>query len=191
MSLCHPHRARELRPDRVSDLEQLLPREPVEPPLPEPFAFRFGRLGRLGPARRAEAGGKSTSSLLSAAGLVPPTPDGAGADLEAVAAVAALDSDGSLDGSGRHAGRSVWSDQRTLRGCRLEGPSGPGNGGSVFTYRLHSPDGDDLGEAAYAMQIHPGDEIIGGNAQRFRVVALVEFDGEESPFVGLLQVEAA
>jgi hypothetical protein len=24
----------------------------------------------------------------------------------------------------------------------------------MFRYRLHSPDGDDLGEAAYAMQIH-------------------------------------
>jgi len=27
----------------------------------------------------------------------------------------------------------------------------PRNGGDVFRYRLHSPDGDDLGEATYAM----------------------------------------
>jgi hypothetical protein len=29
----------------------------------------------------------------------------------------------------------------------------------VFRYRLHAADGDDLGEAAYAMMIHPGEEI--------------------------------
>jgi hypothetical protein len=41
----------------------------------------------------------------------------------------------------------------------------------VFTYRLHSPDGDDLGD---------------------RVLDVVPFEDEdESPFVGLLQVEAA
>jgi hypothetical protein len=38
----------------------------------------------------------------------------------------------------------------------------------------------------------PGEEIIGANAQRFRVVDVVAFDEEDdSPFVGLLQVEAA
>jgi len=31
-------------------------------------------------------------------------------------------------------------------------PSAPGNGGTVFRYRLHSPDGDDLGEATYAQR---------------------------------------
>jgi hypothetical protein len=29
----------------------------------------------------------------------------------------------------------------------------------MFRYRLHSPDGDDLGEATYAQMIHLGDEI--------------------------------
>jgi hypothetical protein len=29
----------------------------------------------------------------------------------------------------------------------------------LFRYRLHSPDGDDLGEATYAQMIHLGDEI--------------------------------
>jgi hypothetical protein len=62
----------------------------------------------------------------------------------------------------------------------------------VFRYRLHSPDGDDLGEATYAQMIHGGDEIHLGAGQRLRVVDLVPFDEEdESPFVGLLQVEAA
>jgi hypothetical protein len=43
----------------------------------------------------------------------------------------------------------------------------------VFRYRLHSPDGDDLGEATYAMMIKPGEEIHLGSGQRFRVVAVV------------------
>jgi hypothetical protein len=62
----------------------------------------------------------------------------------------------------------------------------------MFRYRLHSPDGDDLGEATYAQMIHVGEEIIADKNQRFRVVAVavVVFEGEdESPFVGLLQVE--
>jgi hypothetical protein len=61
----------------------------------------------------------------------------------------------------------------------------------MFRYRLHSTDGDNLGEATYAMMIKPGEEIA-GSAQRFRVVDVVPFDEvDESPFVGLLQVEAA
>ena len=43
-----------------------------------------------------------------------------------------------------------------------------------------------------AQLIHPDEEIIAGSNQRFRVLAVVPFDEEdESPFVGLLQVEAA
>jgi hypothetical protein len=61
----------------------------------------------------------------------------------------------------------------------------------VFRYRLHSPDGDDLGEATYAMMVKPGEEILLGAGRRFRVLAVVPFEeGDESPFVGLLQVEA-
>ena len=56
---------------------------------------------------------------------------------------------------------------------------------------LRSPDGDDLGEATYAQMIRPGEEIHLGAGQRFRVVDVVPFEEEdESPFVGLLQVEA-
>jgi hypothetical protein len=62
----------------------------------------------------------------------------------------------------------------------------------MFRYRLHSPDGDDLGEATYAQMIKPGDEIFVGAGERFRVVGVVPFEEEdESPFVGLLRVEAA
>ena len=40
--------------------------------------------------------------------------------------------------------------------------------------------------------IQPGEEIIADRNQRFRVVDIVPFDEEdESPLVGLLQVEAA
>jgi hypothetical protein len=60
----------------------------------------------------------------------------------------------------------------------------------VFRYRLHSRDGDDLGEAA--MLIKPGEEILLGNGRRLRVLDVVPFEEEdESPFVGLLQVEGA
>ena len=39
---------------------------------------------------------------------------------------------------------------------------------------------------------HPDEEIIAGSNQRFRVLDVVPFEEEdESPFVGLLQVEAA
>ena len=41
------------------------------------------------------------------------------------------------------------------------------------------------------MMIHPGEEIIAGHNQRFRVLAVVPFVKDESPFVGLLQVQAA
>jgi hypothetical protein len=57
----------------------------------------------------------------------------------------------------------------------------------VFRYRLHSPDGDDLGEATYAIMIHPGDEIHLGAGQRFLVLDVVLFEEKDgSPFVGLL-----
>jgi hypothetical protein len=62
----------------------------------------------------------------------------------------------------------------------------------MFRYRLHSPAGDDLGEATYAMMIHVGEEIHVDGGRRMRVLDVVRFDDEdESPFVGLLQVEAA
>jgi hypothetical protein len=40
--------------------------------------------------------------------------------------------------------------------------------------------------------IKPGEEIIAGNNQRFRVLAVVPLDEEEeSPFVAMRKVEAA
>jgi hypothetical protein len=61
----------------------------------------------------------------------------------------------------------------------------------VFRYRLHSPDGDDFGEATYAVMIKPGEEILLGAGRRFRVLDVVPFEQEDaSPFVELLQVGA-
>ena len=51
----------------------------------------------------------------------------------------------------------------------------------MFRYRLHSPDGDDLGEATYAMMIKPGEEIHLDAGKRFRVLDVVPFEEEESP----------
>jgi len=59
----------------------------------------------------------------------------------------------------------------------------------VFRYRLHLQDGSDAGEATYAVMIRAGEEIIAGDNQHFRVLDLVPLDEEESPFIGLLQVE--
>jgi hypothetical protein len=62
----------------------------------------------------------------------------------------------------------------------------------MFRYRLHSPDGDDLGEATYAMQIKPGEEIHLDAGKRFRVLDVVPFEeADELGFVGSLKVEAA
>ena len=62
----------------------------------------------------------------------------------------------------------------------------------MFRYRLHSPDGDDLGDATFAQMIYPGEEIHANGGERLRVVDVVPFEEEdESPFGGLLQVEAA
>jgi hypothetical protein len=60
----------------------------------------------------------------------------------------------------------------------------------VFRYRLHLKDGSDAGEATYAVMIKPGEEVISGSNEHFRVVAVVPFDAEDqSPFVGQLRVE--
>jgi hypothetical protein len=62
----------------------------------------------------------------------------------------------------------------------------------LFRCRLHTADGDDLGEATYAVVIQPGEEIRYGNGRRFRVLDVVPSEEEDaSAFVGLLQVEAA
>jgi hypothetical protein len=49
----------------------------------------------------------------------------------------------------------------------------------VFRYKLYTPDGDELGEATYAVMITPGEEILVGNDRRFRVLDVVPFEEED------------
>lgn len=61
----------------------------------------------------------------------------------------------------------------------------------MFTYKLHTVDGDDIGEATYPDRIKIGEELFFGGGRRFRVIDVVVFDEEdESPFLGMLRVEA-
>jgi hypothetical protein len=61
----------------------------------------------------------------------------------------------------------------------------------MFRLRLHSPDGDDLGEATYAQMIRAGEEIIAGRNKRFRVLDVPRSRRRTSRRLsGLLQVEA-
>jgi hypothetical protein len=61
----------------------------------------------------------------------------------------------------------------------------------VFTYRLHLADGSDVGQATYPSMVKVGELLFFGGGRQFRVLDVVPIDDEDSPFVGLLQVEAA
>ena len=61
----------------------------------------------------------------------------------------------------------------------------------MFTYRLHLAGGTDVGEATYPDRVQTGEELFFGGGRRFRVLDVVIFDDDESPFVGMLKVEAA
>jgi hypothetical protein len=60
----------------------------------------------------------------------------------------------------------------------------------MFSYRLHLADGSDVGQATYPERIKVGELLFFGGGRRFRVLDVVPFEEDESPFVGLLQVEA-
>jgi hypothetical protein len=61
----------------------------------------------------------------------------------------------------------------------------------MLTYRLHLEDGSDIGEASYPSMVKPGGALFRRRC-RFRVLDVVPFaEEDESPFVGLLRVEAA
>jgi hypothetical protein len=57
-----------------------------------------------------------------------------------------------------------------------------------FRCKIHYADGSDAGDAAYADNVKPGDELMLGPAKFIRVLAVVEVD-EISPYTALLQVE--
>lgn len=60
----------------------------------------------------------------------------------------------------------------------------------MFRYKLHYADGSEAGDAAYADNVNPGDELMLGPGNFIRVLSLVPVDEEGSPYVGLLQVES-
>ena len=65
----------------------------------------------------------------------------------------------SFTSSGSASSKYRCAESQLASGVGSAAPSGPGIGGEMFRYRLHSPDGDDLGEATYAQMIKPGEEI--------------------------------
>jgi hypothetical protein len=60
-----------------------------------------------------------------------------------------------------------------------------------FRYRLFEPDGSEIGDAEYAVQVHAGETIWTLDGCELRVTALVPVGDERSPYTALLQVEAA
>ena len=61
----------------------------------------------------------------------------------------------------------------------------------MFTYQLHWADGSDAGEADYAVVVQEGEIVWALNGSKLRVLDLVLVEDEESPYTGLLRVEAA
>lgn len=56
---------------------------------------------------------------------------------------------------------------------------------------MHLEDGSDVGQATYPQIIKAGELLFFGGGRKFRVLAVVPISEEdESPFLGLLQVEA-
>ena len=61
----------------------------------------------------------------------------------------------------------------------------------MYRYRFFDADGDDQGEAYYAVRIEPGDIIWADDRRKLRVFDVVSVEEEDSPFVGFLEVESA
>jgi hypothetical protein len=61
----------------------------------------------------------------------------------------------------------------------------------MFKYRLHTPLGEEIGEAAYRFLIEPGEELTAGGNQRFRVIDVIPIEEQGSDVVAVLYVEAA
>ena len=60
-----------------------------------------------------------------------------------------------------------------------------------FRYRLFDIDGSEIGDAAYALIVRPGDLVSTLDGRELRVTALVPLDNAQSPYTALLQVESA
>jgi hypothetical protein len=60
----------------------------------------------------------------------------------------------------------------------------------MFRYKMHHVDGSEAGDAAYADNVKPGDELMLGPGRFVRVLDVVSVDDEGAPYVGLLKVAA-
>jgi hypothetical protein len=60
----------------------------------------------------------------------------------------------------------------------------------VYRYRFYDADGDELGEATYAVLIEPGEEIVTGDGRKLRVLDVAPVQEEGAAIVGLLKVES-
>lgn len=60
----------------------------------------------------------------------------------------------------------------------------------MFTYRLYLEDGTDAGTAAYADNVNLGESIWLGPGREYRVLDVVPFVEEGSPFTAALRFEA-
>jgi hypothetical protein len=61
----------------------------------------------------------------------------------------------------------------------------------MFKYRLYLEDGTEAGEAKYAVTLKPGEIVWALGNRKLRVLDLASVEDEDSPYVGLLKVEAA
>jgi hypothetical protein len=68
-------------------------------------------------------------------------------------------------------------------------PSGPRTEGQCSTVTRSTTLSAEIGEAHYAVLIQPGEDIILGAGQKMRVLSVIAVEEEDSPYVGLLQVE--
>ena len=58
----------------------------------------------------------------------------------------------------------------------------------MFRFKMHYEDGSEAGDAAYADNVNPGDELMLGPGKFVRVIDIVPIEEEDSPYVGLLMV---
>lgn len=61
----------------------------------------------------------------------------------------------------------------------------------MFTYKLFTQDGAELGEATYLEMVDAGEEIHVAMGLRYLVRKVVLLHGHESSYAGLLEVEPA
>jgi hypothetical protein len=85
----------------------------------------------------------------------------------------------------------VRTPRRIFRGTLLGRPA-PETEGTMPKYRLFDADGNDIGEMRLGdVPFRAGDEIFLGPGKTLRVLDVVPVEEEDSPYVGLLRVEAA